>query len=214
MTRKLTPPAPLGRDTNLGMPTVDALEDEMLLVAAELKNALTKHRGYWLEMQRLKLHFTQRNIDFLDNEREWKEATGNVTWWRGEVSAAANSLQALTGLASYLRDHPGPRSQGQAWEHPYNQAGASPGSPLESIGLRAAMDPQRPRRAPEATPDGESQSARSVVFSWDPSGLEPPTEAQARAARAWLDVADGARLSKGDRTQLGKLIEAWMYARR
>lgn len=105
--RPLTDPlrlsAPMAEgDLELAMPNRYDLEAELTRAAAELRWALHRQRAAWAKMAKLQAEYRDKpNYQFLDNERPWKLAIGDVSWWRGEVSSRANTIQALLGLLDH-----------------------------------------------------------------------------------------------------------------
>lgn len=70
---------------------------------SELRFALHRQRTTWAHMARLREKYRgMGNAYFYENERAWKLATGDVTWWRGEVNARSNALTALLALAAAM----------------------------------------------------------------------------------------------------------------
>lgn len=87
--------APLPPDAPL-MTGRNELTAEIARAGAELLWALHRQREAWAKMQQLKREYDkQPNSYYIDNERPWKLAVGDVQWWRGEVSSRANALSAL-----------------------------------------------------------------------------------------------------------------------
>lgn len=95
--------APLPPEWPICLPSRPQLIAELERASAELMWALNRQRTTWARMARLKAEYEKAgNAYFIDNERAWKLATGDVTWWRGEVSSRANALSALCLLAAAL----------------------------------------------------------------------------------------------------------------
>jgi hypothetical protein len=67
----------------------------------ELLYALHRQRTAWAKFARVSAELSERNIDFVDNERPFVLASGDVKWWRGEVSSRANALTALLAAVEY-----------------------------------------------------------------------------------------------------------------
>lgn len=87
------------------LPTTESIRAEIKRASVELLWALNRQRTTWAKMARLKAEYDKRGVGFfIDNERPWKLATGDVQWWRGEVSARANALSALLMLSASLGD--------------------------------------------------------------------------------------------------------------
>jgi hypothetical protein len=94
-----TAPLPEPHGGGLTSPTLQRLVEEMARAEVELIHALGKHRDAWDWMSRLKEEARQQgNAFFMDNDRRWKLAVGDVQWWRGEVNARSNSVLALAAL--------------------------------------------------------------------------------------------------------------------
>lgn len=90
-------------DADITLPSPAELIDDLKRAATELRWALHRQRAAWKRMAELKEHYrTKPNFDFIDNERPWKLAVGDVQWWRGEVSSRANAVQALVSLAALM----------------------------------------------------------------------------------------------------------------
>lgn len=99
-TNPLVASAPLPPATQVRFPSTDNVVDEIRRAATELMYALQRQRTAWEKMARVKAELDARGLaHFPDNERGWKLATGDVTWWRGEVNARSNALSALVGYA-------------------------------------------------------------------------------------------------------------------
>ncbi len=79
-------------------PTSADLRAELKRAQTELMYAIHRHRAAWAHMRKLKEEFGERNLDYLDNERPWKLAIGDVSWWRGEMNCQSNAIIALRGL--------------------------------------------------------------------------------------------------------------------
>jgi hypothetical protein len=86
------------------MPTPEVMANEAKRAALELVWALHRQRTSWAKLARVQAEYGDRNIDFLDNERPYKLAIGDVQWWRGEVSSRANALTALLAAASAFKE--------------------------------------------------------------------------------------------------------------
>lgn len=83
-------------------PAAVELHAEARRAVTELMWALHRQRTAWARLARVKAEYGERNITFIDNERPYKEAVGDVQWWRGEVSSRANALQALLAAISFV----------------------------------------------------------------------------------------------------------------
>jgi hypothetical protein len=98
--RRISPPLP---DVNLSVyPETGSLQAEIRRAAHELMYALHRQRTAWARLVQVKAEYGERNISFIDNERPYKEALGDVQWWRGEVSSRANAALALIAIADRL----------------------------------------------------------------------------------------------------------------
>lgn len=105
MTHRRTHPlhrsAPLPVGMVVSMPHPELLLDEIKRASTELMWATHRHRKAWARMARLKEIADLKGTSwYMDNEREWKIATGDVTWWRGEISSRSNALTAMLALAT------------------------------------------------------------------------------------------------------------------
>jgi hypothetical protein len=89
-----SPPLPEGWDPERGIST-STLRNEAHRAMHELLYALMRQRSAWARLAEVKKHYGEQNIDYVDNLRPYKEAVGDVQWWRGEVSSRANALSAL-----------------------------------------------------------------------------------------------------------------------
>ena len=97
--------APLPADwTLVAQPTKLRMQAEAKRAALELVWALHRQRTAWSKLARIKDAFTERNIEWVENERPYKLAVGDVQWWRGEVSSRANALSALLAAIQYFDD--------------------------------------------------------------------------------------------------------------
>lgn len=96
------PSAPLPDDMPIQIPNGPELIQEIARASTELRWALNRQRTAWARLARVKAELSDRNIEYIDNERPYKLAVGDVQWWRGEVSSRANALAALVSLAVAL----------------------------------------------------------------------------------------------------------------
>lgn len=95
--------APLPRGTMVGLPEPSALLAEIERASTELMWGLHRQRQVWAKMEALRIEAEDKgNAWFMDNERPWKLATGDVAWWRGEVSSRSNALSSLVSLAAAM----------------------------------------------------------------------------------------------------------------
>lgn len=105
MTKPMSPPLrvspPLPDGWQLKQPSPELVRAEIIRAVNELMWALHRQRTTWAIMEARKAAYTLRGEEFIDNERPWKLATGDVQWWRGEVSSRANTLSALVQFAAY-----------------------------------------------------------------------------------------------------------------
>jgi hypothetical protein len=106
MTRRTDPgrvSTPLPPDTDLSAwPTRTEVLNEARRATHELMWALHRQRACWARLAKVKAILGERNIEYIDNERSYKLAVGDVQWWRGEVSSRANALSALLAAAEVL----------------------------------------------------------------------------------------------------------------
>lgn len=116
--------APLPAGMPIDWPNPEKLRAEIRRASAELMWALRKQRKAWAHMQTLKeVYKTKQNYEFLDNERPWKLAIGDVQWWRGEVSSRSNALSSMLALAAGYGLELGPQ-----WAEATNMADAARGT--------------------------------------------------------------------------------------
>lgn len=114
MTHPCRTSAPLPPEMQVEWPAPRLIVAEIQRAATELMWALHKQRAAWAHMERLNREYEGRgNAFFKDNERPWKLAVGDVSWWRGEVSSRSNAMIALLTLAAAIDDRPaaGPHSR-------------------------------------------------------------------------------------------------------
>ena len=103
MTSPLVRSAPLPPEwTLVGVPVESLLTDEARRAAMELVWALHRQRAAWAKFAKVKQELDDRNITYVDNERAYTLASGDVKWWRAEVSSRANALTALLAAASFF----------------------------------------------------------------------------------------------------------------
>jgi len=107
-TRPLTPGAPLPEGLTELMPVQRAdIVAELARAEYELMYALARHRKAWQKMRRrAKVRETLANrpgmLSHLDTDPIWKEATGDVAWWRGEMDAQASAILALRAMLEMM----------------------------------------------------------------------------------------------------------------
>lgn len=100
-TDPTSPSAPLPPQTTIETPSASTLVEEIKRASTELLWALHRQRTSWARMAKVKAELEAKGLAYFpEAEREWKLATGDVTWWRGEVSSRSNALSALLQLAS------------------------------------------------------------------------------------------------------------------
>jgi len=194
--RPLNPSAPLSDDASISWLPPNIVRAEAIRAQRELLHAIRKHRAAWSLMAKLKKQADERGVSwYMDNDRDWKLATGDVTWWRGEMSARSNSLLALLQLAALYGINIAPE-----W-HDTTTLGEQPGSSY--IQGRDSV-PVFEQTGGEPRPS--EHMVREIVYSWGGSG--PTTERQRAAARAWLDVGPGWAMCPGDRDYCTALLAA------
>jgi len=101
-TRPLLAGAPLPPKTDLEIDPQD-IGDELARAETELLYALARHRKAWQSMAR---HLNERAelagrpgaLAAIDSDPTWKHKTGDVAWWRDEVTCQATAVTALTGM--------------------------------------------------------------------------------------------------------------------
>jgi len=100
---RISAPLPPDFDEPIDWQNPALIRDELIRAQVELMYAIDRHRRCWAKMQHIKQAAELKgNAYFMDNERGWKIATGDVTWWRGEVSARSNAVMALIQLAKFM----------------------------------------------------------------------------------------------------------------
>jgi hypothetical protein len=106
---RVSAPLPTEFDEPIDWQNPQLIRDELVRAQVELMHAIDRHRRAWAKMERLKTAAELKgNAYFMDNERDWKLATGDVTWWRGEVSSRSNAVMALIQLATLMNLNLGP----------------------------------------------------------------------------------------------------------
>lgn len=109
-TRPLTSGAPLPPGFLLARLQPADIVHELTRAEIELMHALARHRKAWAAMR---AHADDREekansgipgkIAALDADPVWKKRTGDVSWWRDEITAQAT---AITALRQMLADRP------------------------------------------------------------------------------------------------------------
>lgn len=109
-TRPLTPGAPLPEGYLLAPLHPGDIRQELHRAETELMYALARHRKAWAAMR---AHANDRaekansgipgKLAALDADPVWKHRTGDVSWWRDEITAQAT---AVTALRQMLADRP------------------------------------------------------------------------------------------------------------
>jgi len=91
------PPLPDSFDMDrMSRPRVEA---EITLMLAEVRNAISRHRRAWKHMAQVKRDLLDDGREFIDEERPYKLAVGDVKWWREELVATSAALSALVAYA-------------------------------------------------------------------------------------------------------------------
>lgn len=189
--------APLPVDSDIDWTDPQLVREEILRSQTELMWALHRQRTAWTKMANLKKIADARGISyFMDNERSWTLALGDVKWWRGEVSARSNSLMALIQLAALMGLDLGPK-----WAETTDL-----GALARGVQTFVRADPVR--KPPR--PSGDSDSVRNIVWSWK-RGTQP-NEQQINAARTWRKLVgqtpDGKFARPADAQQVKALLDA------
>lgn len=83
-------------------PLESTMLDEARRAALELIWALHKQRAAWTRLARVKAGLDERNITYIDNERAYLLANGDVKWWRAEVASRSAALSALLAAAEFF----------------------------------------------------------------------------------------------------------------
>lgn len=118
--RRLGPPG----DVVGELPPVDLddIQDELDRAAYELLFAAARHRKAWKVARQLRDRIKMEG-GWPDGDATYTKATGDVRWWREEMSAQAAAVQALRGLRDDAT--PPPRATPPA---------AAAGSPEDLVG--------------------------------------------------------------------------------
>lgn len=95
--------APLPENGHMIPPTLNELCSELRRAEIELMYAIAKHRKGWQAMRRRQkerelLADRPGMLSYLDTDEIWKVATGDVNWWRSEMTAQATTITALTKI--------------------------------------------------------------------------------------------------------------------
>jgi hypothetical protein len=107
MTNPMRTSAPLPDGMEVKYADPVRVRAEIARASTELMWALDRQRQAWDQMAAMKAEADGRGSSwFMDNSRPWKLATGEVTWWRGEVNSRANALSSLVQFAAYLDARP------------------------------------------------------------------------------------------------------------
>lgn len=84
-------------------PSRSEIEAEMERCEVELMYAIARHRKAWRAMRaraqrRDELAETPGGLCAIEADPHWKKATGDVTWWRGEMEARSATYLALQAM--------------------------------------------------------------------------------------------------------------------
>lgn len=114
-TAPLKAGAPLPDDEPIIAPTLLDVRAEITRAQVELMYAIAMHRKAWSRMRAIRqdrdARADQKGIPvYLDNDPNWKVATGDVAWWRGEMQAQAAAISALQVIRTWTDDPPRPGS--------------------------------------------------------------------------------------------------------
>lgn len=90
-------------------PPLADIQAEIKRAGVELMYATAMHRKAWANMRAvdtdLREDAERRGVPvYLDGEQKYKLASGNVTWWRGELNATAAAYSALIELEKRTPD--------------------------------------------------------------------------------------------------------------
>lgn len=95
--------APLEPGAPIVAPDSGPILAELTRAKVELMYALAMHRKAWARMrahaeERDRRSATPNMLSTLESDPIWKKATGDVSWWRGEMVAQSAAIQALTAM--------------------------------------------------------------------------------------------------------------------
>lgn len=141
--------------------------DELDRAEVELLYAAAKHRKAWANVRALNERITGEG-GYPDSDLTYKKATGDVTWWRGEMATQAAAISALRGM----RDDrlAGTRTDGTRPLDYSRVDTTSPGGAASSM--------------PRHGSAGSSRTQLNIVLAWQPEWNV--TDEQADAARSLL----------------------------
>lgn len=102
-TKPMVPGAPLPKSSILPTLTREDIIEELTRAEVELLHALARHRKSWKSMreraeERDLLVSTPGGLAAIDSDPVWKKRTGDVAWWRDEVTCQATAVIALRGM--------------------------------------------------------------------------------------------------------------------
>jgi hypothetical protein len=103
--------APLPPDQQSLFVDYGDLVEELRRAECELVYALARHRKAWQSMarrldERAELVDKPGGLAAIDSDPIWKKKTGDVQWWRDEVTCQATAVLALKEI---IRDRDAPR---------------------------------------------------------------------------------------------------------
>lgn len=101
-TKPLVLGAPLSAEdyegpVELHLPSTEDIRAEWLRAKIELMYAIARHRKAWARMRGHHEEAKARAV-WADSYPPYKEAVGDVRWWREEMNAQAATVTALTAL--------------------------------------------------------------------------------------------------------------------
>lgn len=98
-------------------PSLAEIHAEMDRCEVELMYAIARHRKAWSAMRRRAEYRDEQlgkpgGLAAIDSDAHWKKATGDVTWWRGEMEARSAVYLALQAMVNQPFRRPVPSEMG------------------------------------------------------------------------------------------------------
>lgn len=99
VTQPLLAGAPLPEDMvlRLSLPSTDEIQAELERAEIELMYAVARHRKAWHSARHHKTEAESRSV-WAEGYAPYQKAIGDVRWWREEMNAQADVVQALSRM--------------------------------------------------------------------------------------------------------------------